>query len=72
MAWKWRLSDETKHAFGTLLSALEDERVDLTDQWAARSTRWRDGEEGVAVEGWLNDLTDLIDEMQNFETEVPQ
>lgn len=68
---QWQMPEELRAQLGAAYSALNDFLTDTRDTFDARSERWREGDTGTAVEGWLSDLDDLAESLENVDHTPP-
>lgn len=69
MAKKIKLSAEIGLRIASLSSDLQNEYDELQDVFDNRSDTWRDSDIGMAADGWLESLEELIETLENFPEE---
>jgi hypothetical protein len=66
---KFQLSAKTRKQIEDLQSEISDELDVLRTVYDTKSERWQESDSGVAVDGWLDTLDQLVDDLSNVETE---
>jgi hypothetical protein len=66
----FRLSKETRDALSETQSLLEQELLDHRDVWDSRSERWQDGDAGTEAMAWIEELTMLIESIDDLPREA--
>lgn len=67
MPAQFKLRNETSIALKTLLDTLRIEFDALVEQFEATDEDWREDEAGQQVDGWLEDLENLLTDGDNFQ-----
>jgi hypothetical protein len=67
MAHKFELSRELRDRVAELTTDLRAELEVNREAYDEMSERWRDGDKGIAVDGWLDDLEGLVDDLEAME-----
>lgn len=68
----FRLSSDAVGLIESLRDALDVEVAQLTDDWYARSEKWRESPEGNAADAWLEELEDLRATLEGLDREAPE
>jgi hypothetical protein len=69
MSHKFQISDKTADLLLFAKEALADEMQDHRDAFDEASDRWKEGDKGVAVDGWIDELQNLVDGLDTYENE---
>ncbi len=64
MAQKWNVTAKIFKAIDDAKQALEEFTSDQEMQWDDMSEQWQEGERGSAVQAWIEQLDDLVDELE--------
>lgn len=67
----FQLSPELVERIDQLKTDLDAEILDMRNIFDARSERWRDGERGVDVGGWLDSLDSMAEALEDY-THCPE
>jgi hypothetical protein len=62
----FRLSGELKSRIDTLAIDLDAEIQELREQWDDTSDDWQESDIGNDVLTWIDDLSDMVDELGNL------
>lgn len=65
----WALSPDTAEKVRDLASALQEDKDILEEDFEGKSEKWREGEKGVDVEGWIAELDELIGTLEALDVE---
>lgn len=63
------LPEKVKTCLADAETALRDYTADARAAWDARSARWQESDAGDEVSGWLDELEDLADSLDQVEEE---
>jgi hypothetical protein len=69
MTDKFELSRELRDRVVELATDLRAELEANREAYDEMSERWRDGDKGIAVDGWLDTLDGLADDLEAMESE---
>lgn len=70
MAATWALSDETKKKIAELQSDLDGELETLRGKFDGKSERWQNGDLGLDVGAWLDELDYVAEQLQDMREEA--
>lgn len=65
---KFELPAELVSAVASLASELDTFLQDARDSYEERSERWRDSDEAVEVDGWMDDIGAVVDALEALPT----
>jgi hypothetical protein len=63
----FKLSDAIRAEIDSLVINLTAELTDLRDEYDDKSDTWKLGDDGVAADGWLDNLDRLIGDLEAVE-----
>lgn len=67
----WTMPEQLAAQVATLATDLGQYAADEREEFDQMSERWRDGDRGTAVDGWLEELGNLADELEALDHEAP-
>jgi predicted transcriptional regulator len=65
----FRLSADLTGRIATLASDLRMEAQEHRDAWDEKSEKWQEGEKGTVTDGWIEELDELADALENVSDE---
>lgn len=65
----FKLSKELAERIATLASDLRMEAQEHRDAWEEKSEKWQEGEKGSLTDGWIEELEELADNLENADEE---
>jgi hypothetical protein len=67
----WKLSKTLAKQIDDVRAALDTEVQDMRSEFDDKTERWQDGDKGVEVSAWLDELSEVVDTLDGLELEAP-
>jgi predicted transcriptional regulator len=71
VAYSFELPEELRERVVTLASDLSSLALEAREAFDESRENWRDSDEGVAVDGWIEEIDELAQQLENV-PEVPK
>lgn len=67
MAHKFELTPEAKKMVAELASIMQSEHERHLEEFVSRSESWQDGDKGMSIDAWIEELGNMADALESFE-----